>query len=413
MRTLAAFWVTMALGPALPAEAQEPAFERGDRNVPGFEPAYAAQTRAPVKRSGFPVRAKVLADGLVYPWAVAELPGEAGLLVTERPGRLRRVTREGALSEPIEGVPAVASRPPSEWPVQGGLLDVKLGPSFAEDRFVYLTYAKAVADGKTVTAAARGRLSEDFTTLSAVEEIFVQHPPSGTPMHYGSRLVFDGHGHVYITTGEHSSHDDRDFAQQLSTTYGKVVRLALDGSIPDDNPYVGVDGADDAIWSYGHRNIQGAALMHGLLFTIEHGPAGGDELNLPLPTRNYGWPIVSYGRRYAGPRIGSGRPRMSGMEEPLYYWDPVIAPADMTVYQGEVFPEWKGDLLITALVGHGLVRLTMEGLIVTGEERLLTELGRTRDVELLRDGTLIVAIDAESGSLVHVTRGPSGVAAAP
>jgi glucose/arabinose dehydrogenase len=314
------------------------------------------------------------------------------------------VSPDGAVSEPIAGVPEVVNRPAGTgWPTQAGLLDVKLGPDFAETRMVYLTYAKPLADGMSATAAARGRLSEDLTALAGVEDIFVQEPPSPTEMHYGSRIVFDGRGHAFITTGEHSSLMERDFSQQLSTTYGKIVRVNHDGSVPEDNPYVGVEGAVDTIWSYGHRNVQGAVMRNGLLYTIEHGPAGGDELNLPLPARNYGWPLVSYGVRYDGPPIGTGRASMPGMEEPLYFWDPVIAPGDVDVYRGGRFPEWDGDLLIGALVAGGLVRLELEGHVVTAEERLLTGLGRVRDVAVLSDGSLALTTDYEDGALVRVT----------
>lgn len=394
-----------ALAASLPAAAQDD-YERGPRNTPWLEPAYDAQFRAPLVDSAVATRTEVLADGLVHPWAVEALPEGAGFLVTERPGRLRHVSPDGTVSAPIEGVPEVENRKPDTgWATQAGLLDVKVGPNFADDRAVYFSYAKPVEDGMSVTAAARAVLSEDMTRLDEVEDIFVQSPPSPTAMHYGSRIVFDDHGHVFITTGEHSSLAERDFAQQLDKTYGKIIRLNLDGSVPEDNPFVGVARADPQIWSYGHRNVQGAAMRDGVLFTIEHGPAGGDELNMPLPARNYGWPIVSYGERYAGVAIGTGRASMPGMEEPLYFWDPVIAPGDFAFYEGAAFPEWEGDLLIGALVARGVVRLAMEGPMVVEEERILTDLGRVRDVEVLSDGTLLLATDYEDGALVHVVPG--------
>jgi glucose/arabinose dehydrogenase len=313
------------------------------------------------------------------------------------------VAPDGTVSAPVEGVPEVENREPDTgWPTQGGLLDVKLGPRFAEDRMVYLTYAKPLGDGLSATAAARGRLAEDLRRLEGVEDIFVQEPPSPTRMHYGSRIVFDGHGHAFITTGEHSSLGERDFAQQLGTTYGKVLRVNLDGSVPADNPHSGDAGAIDTIWSHGHRNVQGAVMKDGLLYTVEHGPAGGDELNLPLPGRNYGWPLVSYGVRYDGPQIGTGRARLPGTAEPLYFWDPVIAPGDMDVYDGALFPEWQGDLLIGSLVAGGVVRLSLEGPMVAAEERLLPALGRVRDVAVLSDGSLAVVTDYEDGALLRV-----------
>lgn len=376
----------------------------GEKNVPKFKPAYSAQTRAPIEVSPYTLQTTTIAEGLVRPWAVAVLPDDAGYLVSERAGRLRHVSKDGKISDSIAGVPEVVNKKPeSGWPTQAGLLDVKLGPTFAKDRMIYLTYSKPFPDGKSATAAARGVLSKDLTQLTEVNDIFVQSPPSPTRMHYGSRIVFDGKGHAFITTGEHSSLMERDFSQQLDKTYGKIIRVNLDGSIPLDNPFVGVEGADDAVWSYGHRNVQGAAMHNGFLYAIEHGPAGGDELNMPMPARNYGWPLVSYGRRYDGPRIGSGNPRMPGLEEPLYYWDPVIGPGDIAFYSGEQFPEWKGDMLIGALVAPGFVRLSLNGHLVTSEERLLTELGRIRAVEIDTDGSLLVTTDEEDGKLVRVT----------
>lgn len=403
MRMTLAAMLAVATAPAF---AQGEPHEWGQQNAPEYAPLYDAQFRAPITVSDVATRVGTLAEGLVHPWAIAVLPErDAGVLVTERPGRLRHVAPDGTVSAPIEGVPEVENRAPDTiWPTQAGLMDVKLGPDFAEDRMVYLTYSKPLDDDKSVTAAARGRLSEDLRRLEDVEDIFVQSPPGDTRMHYGSRIVFDGRGHAFITTGEHSSHHEREFAQHLDKTYGKVVRVALDGSIPQDNPFVGKEGADPAVWSYGHRNVQGAAMRGGILYTIEHGPAGGDELNMPLPARNYGWPVVSYGHRYDGPAIGTARPRMAGMEEPLYYWDPVIAPGDMVFYKGNAFPEWQDDILIGSLSALGIVRLSLDGHMVTQEERLLTDIGRVRDIAILDDGSLLLATDSEDGRLVTVTR---------
>ena len=382
-------------------------FEYGPREAPHLEPAYPSQTQAPVLPRAHAVETAPIAEGLEHPWAIAEMP-DGGFLVTERPGRLRHVAADGTISDPIAGVPEVENRAPETgWSTQAGLLDVKLGPDFGDTRHIYFTYAKPVEDDMSVTAAARGTLNEDMTELTGVEDIFVQSPPSPTRMHYGSRIVFDGRGHAFITTGEHSALAERDFAQHLDTTYGKIVRVNLDGSIPDSNPFTDHDRADPAIWSYGHRNVQGAAMHEGMLWTIEHGPAGGDELNLPLPGRNYGWPIVSYGVRYNGPSIGTGEARMAGFQEPLYFWDPVIAPGDMVFYEGDAFPAWEGDILAAALVTGGLVRLDMNGTLVAGEGRLLSDLGRVRDVEVLDDGTLAVATDFEDGAIIHVTPAPS------
>jgi glucose/arabinose dehydrogenase len=391
---LAALLLATAI--AAPAGAQ-PTFTYGERNT-DFIPAFEAQTRAPIQASGYELSTEIIAGGLEHPWGIAALP-DGGFLVTERPGRLRHVAPDGTLSEPIAGVPEVLAED------QGGLLDVALGPDFASDRSVYLTYAKPMGDGLSATAAARGTLSQDMSALEGVEDIFVQEPASPTPMHYGSRIVFDGQGHAFVTTGEHSSQAERVFAQDLDKTYGKIVRIALDGSVPEDNPFVGRDDALGSIWSYGHRNVQGAAIDgDGTLWTIEHGPRGGDELNRPEPGLNYGWPVISYGERYSGGPIGSGQAKMEGMQQPVYFWDPVIAPGGMDVHSGDAFAEWNGDFLIGSLYPGGIVRLEMDGEgRVSAEERLLRDAGRVRTVRVLDDGSFVYLTDTPDGEIVRVT----------
>lgn len=380
---------------AVPALADPVA--QGAKNVPGFQPAFPEQTRAPESRSGVRLAVETVADGLVHPWGIAVLP-EGGFLVTERPGRLRLVAADGRLSEPVTGVPEVVARR------QGGLLDVALSPDFASDRMVYLTYSKPMPGGLSATAAARGTLSPDGTALEDVADIFVQDPPSPTPLQYGSRLVFDGKGHVFVTVGEHSVPAERVFAQDLGKTYGKVVRIGLDGSTPDDNPFVDTGGAQPTIWSYGHRNIQAAALdAEGELWTVEHGPKGGDELNVVEPGRNYGWPVISYGENYDGSPVGEGITAAEGMEQPVYYWDPVIAPSGLAFYSGAMFPEWQGDALIGAMSPGGLMRLEITDGKVTGEERLLPDHGRIRDVAVAADGAIFVITDAENGAILRIT----------
>lgn len=360
-----------------------------------FAPAFAEQTRAPAL-TATAVAAAPFATGLENPWGIAPLPG-GRWIVTERVGRMRVIGADGSLSDPVEGLPPVATEG------QGGLLDVATGADFARDRQVWWAYAKPVAGG-FVTAAARGVLSADETLLTDVVDVFVQSPVSPTPMHYGSRIVFDTEGHVFITTGEHSSPSERVLAQDIATTFGKVIRLTADGGIPGDNPFVGRDGID-TIWSLGHRNMQGAAIdpVTGHLWTVEHGPAGGDELNRPDAGANHGWPVVSYGVNYNRSPVGSGEPRAPGFVEPVYYWDPVIAPGGMVFYQGDMFPDWNGDLLIASLNPGALVRLRMEGGVVRGEERLLTDLGRIRDVEIMPDGSVLVLIDDSDGGIWRVT----------
>ncbi|MGR3321594.1 MAG: PQQ-dependent sugar dehydrogenase [Pseudooceanicola sp.] len=383
---------------ALPALAQQDTtFTRGERNT-DLEPAQAQQFRTELVSSGIETSRETVAGGLVHPWGIEVLPGDGGYLVTERAGRLRHVARDGTLSDPISGLPEVAAQK------QGGLLDVALGPDFAEDRMIYWTYAKPVDDG-FATAAARGVLNEDMTEVTGVEDIFVQEPAVPAPMHFGSRIVFDGEGHAFVTTGEHFTQEFRQYAQDLDTTFGKVVRINLDGTTPKDNPFVGDDSAIDTIWSYGHRNIQGAFMRDGELWTIEHGPKGGDELNLTEAGKNYGWPVISYGEQYSGQPIGSGEAVQDGMEQPVYFWDPVIAPAGMTIYEGEAFDAWQGDVLISSLYPGGLVRIEMEDGQVVAEERLARDLGRVRDIAVDYDGTLLVLTDFEDGQIVRISAG--------
>jgi glucose/arabinose dehydrogenase len=393
-----------ALVAAPPAHAQSGApVEQGPKNVPEFEPAFPEQTRAPAMESDVALEVETVTDGLENPWGIAILP-EGGYLVTERPGRMRAISPQGEILATVEGLPEVYAQE------QGGLLDVALGPDFEQDRMIYWTYSKPLGEGMSATAAARGRLSEDRARVTGVEDVFVQEPPSPTPMQYGSRILFDGEGRAFITTGEHFSMEERVYAQDLDNTYGKVIRINPDGSVPRDNPFVGQEGAMDAIWSYGHRNIQGADFRPstGELWAVEHGPQGGDELNRIAPGANYGWPVVSYGETYQGEPIGSGEPRQEGMEEPRYYWDPVIAPGGMLFYEGEMFPEWQGDVLIASLSPGAVVRLELEGDTVVGEERLLTDRGRIRDVTEAPDGAVLALTDAPNGAVLRLTRGGGG-----
>jgi glucose/arabinose dehydrogenase len=361
----------------LPALA---AVEQGPPNAP-YEPAFENQTRAPALPETA-VEVAPFATGLERPWGIAALP-DGTFLVTEKPGRMRLVSAEGALGEPIAGLPDVDSRE------QGGLLDVTVSPNFAQDRRVFWTYSKPMGGGLVATAAAQGVLSADGTALTEVADIFVQDPPSPSAKHYGARVLVGPDGALYVTTGEHSDAPARELAQDPAATWGKVVRL-------------GGEGAE--VWSLGHRNPQGAAFdAQGRLWTVEHGPLGGDELNLIQPGANYGWPVVSYGLNYNGSAVGIGEPRAEGFVEPVYYWDPVIAPGGMAFYQGGLFPGWEGDLLIAGLQAEGLVRLALEGDRVAGEERVLEGLGRVRDVEVLGDGSLLLLTD--DGAIQRVTPG--------
>lgn len=372
--------------------------DQGPKNVPEFSPAFKNQTRAPEIRDGTRLATEVLATGLAHPWGVEVLP-DGSYLVTERVGRLSLVGADGQVTR-VLGVPNVLAQR------QGGLLDIALADDFETSRRLYLTYSKPLNARRNATAAATALLSDDGTTLTDLEDIFVQTPPSRSAMHFGSRIVLDG-PYAFITTGEHSSEAERVLAQDLRTTYGKVVRLTLDGGIPADNPFVGQKDILGEIWAYGLRNPQGADLHPetGELWTLEHGPKGGDELNRIEPGNNYGWPIVSYGENYSGSPVGTGQSSAPGLVEPRYYWDPVIAPGGFAFYDGELFEGWQGDVLAGSLNPGGLVRLSLDGDKVVGEARYLGELGRVRDVEIDRDGALLLLVDAPDGALVRVTPG--------
>jgi aldose sugar dehydrogenase len=344
------------------------------------------------------IHVQTVADGLDHPWAIAFLP-DGDALVTERPGRLRHLSASGALSEPLAGVPEVDARD------QGGLLDVAIDPNFAENRLVYLSYAEPGEDGTNSTAVARGRLSDDITGLTDVEVIFSQKPKLPSTKHFGSRLVFDEEGHLFVTLGERSEAEFREQAQDLGSHLGKIVRINPDGSVPDGNPFVGQEGALPEIWSYGHRNIQAAAInpATGALWEIEHGPKGGDELNIPEAGKNYGWPIVSFGVNYNGSPVGSGEADAPGFEDPIYQWTPVIAPSGMAFYSGGAIPEWQGNLFVGGLASTALVRLELDGNAVTHEERILEDAGlRIRDVAEGPGGALFIVTDEDNGQVIRI-----------
>lgn len=347
------------------------------------------------------IHVQTVADGLDHPWGLAFLP-DGSMLVTERPGTLRHVTASGEVSEPIAGVPEVDARG------QGGLLDVTLDPDFASNRLVYLSYAEA-GDGGNGTAVARGVLDEGASALGQVEVIFRQQPKEDSTKHFGSRIVFDGQGHVYVTLGERSEDEFRDQAQELNSHLGKIVRINPDGSVPAGNPFVGKDGALPEIWSYGNRNVQAAAInpATGMLWEIEHGPRGGDELNIIQPGANYGWPVVSLGVNYDGSKVGSGKAYQDGMVDSIYSWSPVIAPSGMIFYGGAAFPDWQGNLFVGGLGSRALVRLTLDGDSVTAEERLLEDLSlRIRDVVEGPDGAIYVVTDEDDGEVLRIA--PAG-----
>lgn len=375
--------------PGDPVETRPP-------NAPNQTPAFEGQTRAPGVTTEVPLSHTVVADGLNHPWGLALLP-DGNWLVTERPGRLRIITTDGQVGEPISGLPAVDARG------QGGLLDVILGPDFSSDRRIYWSYAEP-RDGGNATSVARGVLSEDGTRVSDVQVIFRARPTYDGDKHFGSSLAFAPDGTLFITLGERSDARMRPQAQDLGSHMGKTIRINADGSVPSDNPFVGREGALPEIWSLGHRNVQGIAVApDGQVWTVEHGTRGGDEINLDRAGLNYGWPEVAYGIEYRGGEINEGITQKDGTEQPVYYWDPVIAPGGMTFYDGAMFQDWQGNLLVAGLKERHIARLVIENDRVVGEERLLTDLGdRIRDVAVGPDGAVWAITDEDNGKLVRL-----------
>jgi glucose/arabinose dehydrogenase len=390
------------------AAIAQPGVEARPPNAPAQQPAFPGQTRAPERKANVAFEVVSVAEGLANPWALAFLP-DGRMLVTERPGRLRVVSADGTLSAPVAGLPPVDARG------QGGLLDVALDPAYAKNRLIYWSYAEPRGAGMNNTAVARGRLSGDpgAPRVDDVEVIYRQAPSLASRQHFGSRLVFARDGTLLVTQGDRSIRAGRMQAQQMDSLIGKVVRINPDGSIPRDNPFVGKAGVRPEIWSIGHRNIQGAALnpATGELWEVEHGARGGDEINIVRKGRDYGWPTITYGIEYGGQPIGGGITAQAGMEQPAYYWDPVIAPSGMLFYTGDLFPAWKGSLFIGGLASMHLARLTLAGDRVTGEERLLTDLReRIRDVRQGPDAAVYVVTDSGKGRVLKLVpaRGGNG-----
>lgn len=387
-------------GSAPPAAAAAPGapLETRPPNGVDFKPAFAGQTRAPGLKSELPLDVSVVAKDLNGAWAFEFLPDQR-ILVTERRGDLRIIGTDGKVSAPLEGLPKVY------FEGQGGLLDVAIDPQFASNRTIYWTYAEP-RDGGNGTALAKGVLAANDSAVENVQVIFRQMPTFDSKLHFGSRIVFTPDGKLFLALGERSMPESRVHSQDLNSHFGKVVRLNLDGSVPNDNPFVGRSDAKPEIWSYGHRNIQAATLdAQGKLWTIEHGPRGGDELNQPQAGLNYGWPVITYGIEYAGPKIGDGITAKEGMEQPVYYWDPVIAPSGMIVYDGSVFPEWQGNIFVGGMASTRLVRLQMQDGKVAGEEWLLQDRGkRIRDVKQGPDGAIYVVTEAPDGELLKLSR---------
>ena len=386
-----------ANGESAPASSQAGAPETRPANNPDQQPAFPGQTRAPGVKTDVALSHSVVASGLTHPWGLALMP-DGRWLVTEKPGRLRIITAQGQVGEPVQGLPRVDARG------QGGLLDVITSPGFGQDRLIYWSYAEP-RDGGNATSVARGRLSNDGARVEDVQVIFRALPVYDGDKHFGSSLAFASDGKLFITLGERSDRPMRAQAQDLGSHMGKTIRINADGSVPQDNPFVGREGALPEIWSLGHRNVQGIAVQPGTgaVWTIEHGTRGGDEVNLDKPGLNYGWPDAAYGVEYAGGQITGGNTQAQGTEQPVYYWDPVIAPGGATFYQGAMFPGWNGDLLVAGLKEKHIARLVIENNRVVGEARLLTDLGeRVRDVAVGPDGAVWAITDEADGKLVRL-----------
>ena len=370
-------------------------------NGEGQKPAFPGQTRAPEQKLNVAFDVVTVTEGLVNPWGLAFLP-DGKMLVTEKPGRLRVVSADGKqMSEPVAGLPAVDARG------QGGLLDVAIDPSFQKNQLVYWSYAEP-GEGVNNTAVARGRFVDGAAPkVENVQVIFHQAPTLNSTLHFGGRLIFNRDGTLFVTTGDRSITEGRMQSQRMDGLLGKIVRLNPDGSIPKDNPFVGKEGVRPEIWSYGHRNIQAATLnpTTGELWEVEHGTRGGDEVNVARKGKDYGWPTIAYGIEYQGPPITGGIQQKEGMEQPRYYWDPNIAPSGMIFYTGKLFPAWQNSMFIGGLGSTNLVRLTVKGDQIVGEERLLQDLqprDRYRDVRQGPDGAIYLLTDNAKGRILKL-----------
>ncbi len=382
-------------------------------NAEEQKPTFPEQTRACEVKSKTAIEVEVITDGLKRPWAVEPLPN-GGFLITEKGGQMRVVSAGGKIGEPLKGVLAVeqgglteASKlgglPPITARGQGGLLDVALSPDFDNDRTIFWSFSEEREDGSG-TSVARGKLSEDRTKIEDVKIIFQALPSYGNGLHFGSRIAFDNDGKLYVTTGDRFDRPNREKVQTLDNHYGKVMRINADGSIPEDNPFVNQEGAKPEIWSLGHRNLQSAVFDEsGQLWTVEHGARGGDELNLIEKGKNYGWSVVTFGQEYSGSAIPNSQTTREGYVDPVYYWDPVIAPSGMEVYTGSAIPEWKGNIFVGGLASQRLVRLIIKDNRVVGEEHILKGRGRIRDVKQGNDGFLYVVTDAGNGELLRIS----------
>jgi glucose/arabinose dehydrogenase len=372
-------------------------------NAPDQKPASPGQHRVPEQKLNVAFNVVTVTEGLVNPWGLTWLP-DGRMLVTEKPGRLRIVSADGkTMSEAVAGLPMMDTRG------QGGLLDVSIDPAFQKNQLIYWSFSEPRDGMMNNTAVARGKLVDGAAPkVENVQVIYHQTPSLNSPLHFGGRLVWNRDGTLFITQGDRSITEGRMQAQKMDSLIGKLVRVNADGSIPKDNPFVGKEGVRPEIWSYGHRNIQ-AAVLHpqtGELWEVEHGTRGGDEVNIARKGKDYGWPTIAYGIEYQGGPITGNITQQAGMEQPVYYWDPNIAPSGMIFYTGKLFPAWQNSLFIGGLGSTNLVRLSVKGDRIVGEERLLQDLQpareRFRDVRQGPDGAIYLLTDSAKGRILKL-----------
>lgn len=385
--------------PSTPTEDTVTRYEPVETDPPNtdYEPAFEGQTRTYGIKTYTELDVQTLSTGLTKPWGIIVLP-DGRLLITQKDGNMVICSSSGMIEKTITGLPAVNNLG------QGGLLDVVADPDFSSNRMLYWTFSENFMDG-TVTSVAKGKLSASETTVEDVEVIFRALPSYDGTLHYGSRIIFDKSGYLLVSTGERSDMVTRPQAQELNSGLGKIMRITTDGEAAPSNPFIGSATAMPEIYSYGHRNPQGMALdpSTNTLYVTEHGPRGGDEINIIESGANYGWPVITYGIEYSGAVIGAGLTEQEGMKQPIYYWDPVIAPAGTVFYDKDYIPEWKGSLLIGALAGSHIARVRILDGKVAGEERLLEDISeRFRDLAL--DDTGILYIVTDSGKLIRITK---------